>query len=193
MRYFEDDPQILWTRVLCPHCKKPTGHDTNCEDIGEPSFIKYNKSITLPIFSEDCFFKKEQLWTADLNYPFNPLLLEDILNDNIKGLDKIIPLKSHSFQISISRLNDDKKVRKRISQIYYSFIKEMQSKELGVEQNDGIKDRGIVGIKFPNGNFYTYDSSELTPEENINQEELILDIANNYPGSELIVNKGDLK
>lgn len=190
MRFFQTDPQIIWTRILCPYCKKPTGHNTNCEDEGKTGFVKINDSISLPIFAENCFFKNERLWKADINYPFSSPLLEKILNQNINGLEKITPLKSHSFQISIARLNDDKTIKETITRIFKSFIKEMQSKELGL--NEKIQPSDIIGVKFPNGNSYTYDPQKLTPEEIISQESYILDIISHYPGSELIIkSKGD--
>lgn len=190
-RYFQEDPEIIWTKVLCPYCKKPTGHDTECENLGEENFIKVNALISLPIFSEDCFFKNEKLWKADINYAFSPLLLQTIIDTNIKGLDKIIPVKSQSFQISVARLNEDKKIKEQISHIYRKFIKEMQSKELEVVQVKSSPD-DIIGIKFPNGESYTFDPSQLTPEEIVSQEASILDVVKHYPGSELIINlKGD--
>ena len=153
--FFKADPSIRWTKTLCPICGSVTGNKSECYNLlSEDDNPKHRRTLNhpqlglLPLFSENCVFRQENQWQAEINYPVSNLLLTQI--KQIKGLERVYPLKTYTFQVSIGNLFDEKIVKSEINAVFKAFIKEMQVDEsqLFVETNN---DPMIIGVILPNG------------------------------------------
>ena len=157
-KHFSKDPEILWDKVLCPVCSQPTGPESDCYNLSpKPKTLNHSTGI-LPIFSKNCAFRADNLWRATLNYDLSNVLYDKLIH--LEGVKKINPLDRYSFQVSISRLSNEIKVKQEITRIFKTFIKEMQSKESSLVSEELINmDNGII---FPNGEkFFSNDTTAI--------------------------------
>lgn len=169
-KFFSKEPEIRWTKVMCPVCNEPTGPSSECYKI-KTDVPKHQRSMShpqlgiLPVFSENCAFRQNNLWEADLNYPVSSDLLDVI--DKVSGVDNVVATKAYTFQIAIGKLFDEKRVKKMVNVAYKEFIKKLQKIEGGLNGNEELKAK-LVGIRLPNG------VECLLTEENKDSLEIIL-------------------
>jgi hypothetical protein len=182
-RFFKQDPQITWTKVLCPVCNQPTGPQSECYKNPPKNIPEHKRKIKhislglLPIFSKNCVFRNDNMWQADINYPVSQVLLKKI--KEISGIEKINPIKSYAFQISVGKLFDEKSVKQEVNIAYKILIKELGSIELG--DSEYVLTPDYIGIVFPNGKqFYSH-------AESIQQSMIISDLLEKIPKSSGII------
>ncbi len=134
-RFFDKDPEILWTKVLCPICGEPTGPYSRCFEI-DPAEQKTvvsakgknkDKVIPLGLYNENCHFRTNNLWVLELNYPISEPIRHIL--DSTDGVENIMPLKAYAVQISIGSLFDEKIVKNDINQRINTLIKSCQARE----------------------------------------------------------------
>jgi hypothetical protein len=163
-RSFNKDPLITWSKVYCVICNQPTGPKSECYRlIDDEKNPPHKRSLNhpdmgiIPVFSQNCLFRQENLWKADINYPFSRSLLDRI--KFINGIDRVVPLKKYTFQISIASHFDETKIKSEINMVYRTFIKEMQSLELSMEVDKNEELNKLIGIEFPNGSTIHIDDT----------------------------------
>lgn len=182
--FFKDKPIITWKKVLCPFCSEPTGPKSNCHQMKPAKDVPiYKRNVTgtnspiIPVFSENCAFRQENLWSAETNYPVSKPLIYAL--KTIKGINKIQPTKAYGFQISINNLYDDLEVRFELNRIYESFIHKLQT----FEAKDNISK--YIGIEMPNGNQFLLDNN-LSEDEKEEQLQHILGLNALFVDSKLL-------
>jgi hypothetical protein len=175
-RFFATEPTINWEKIYCPVCGNPTGPTSTCYDEVPSNMPKHKRKIVtrengiMPIYSRGCVFRQDDYWAASINYPVSKPLLSRL--SKIEGVEKILPAKAYTFHIAVGHTFDAATIRKKVNYVYKSFIKEMQSKELGTnEYPQNIKN--YTGIKFPNG--------KVVSLENASKE--MQSILDNIPGT----------
>lgn len=184
-KFFTEDPRLIWTRGTCPVCNNPTGPESKCYELPPAQKLKLHqrnivhpKAGILPVFTQNCAFREEETWKAEINYPFSEPLLNRL--SLIVGVERIFPLKPYSFQVSIGRLFDSEEVRKEVVHEYKAFIKEMQAKELELDYEYEIP--ALIGVTFPNGEKYEIPEN-LTGEELTAQLNYVKNILETIPDS----------
>lgn len=172
-RFFNKDPEISWTKVLCPICKEPTGPKSKCETITDPKkekTVKHKTMGILPIYSIDCVFKQNNMWQADLNYPASSPLLKRL--SAVEGTEKVLPIGNYNIQFTFGRLFNEEQIKRNINLEYKTFIKEIavsEAKLLPIENK--FESKVIV---FRNGKEY----KTSTEKENIIVEEIVDNLSN---------------
>lgn len=170
-RFFTADPDIRWSKVLCPVCNEPTGPKSKCYE-NPPADIPIHKRKLMskqagitPIYSLSCAFRKTSLWEVIINYPVSKPLVDKLRS--IKGVDGIIPIKVYTFQVAISEIFDEAIVKQEINICFKTFIKHMQGLECDtiMGETDIKIEPKYQGIVFPNGQEWKpvyADDSEAT-------------------------------
>lgn len=134
-RFFEKDPEILWTKVLCPVCGEPTGPYSRCFEI-DPAEQKSvvsakgrnkDKVVPLGLYNEACHFRSNNLWVLELNYPISPPIVAIL--ESTDGIENIMPIKAYSIQISIGSLFDERIVKGDVTQRINNLLKSCQARE----------------------------------------------------------------
>lgn len=182
--FFNKEPKIDWNKIHCPVCGEPTGDKSKCYE-NVPANLPPNKRklITsdggiMPIYSKSCSFRQDNMWEASLNYPVSKPLVSRLAS--IEGIDKIVPTKPYSFNISIGKSFNELEVRKKVNITYRTFIKEMQSKELGLVEYPHDMNT-YAGITLPNGNVVKLVGASKEMQS----------ILDNIPGTTGIIEKGN--
>jgi len=181
VRFFTKDPEILWKKIYCPICGEPTGEKSRCyenppEEIPSSKRKLVHKKLgILPIYSKSCIYRQDNMWEAHFNYPASNILLKKL--KTIKGIERIVAVKSHVFQVSIGTLFNELEVKQQINSTYKVFIKELQSIESNlygttVDHNTKL----YTGILLPNGKEWkqtSFGSKEEAEKQNVIIENLL--------------------
>lgn len=189
-RFFNKNPEIFWSKVLCPMCGQPSGPESECYKNPPANIPPHKRKIihnnlgVLPIYSTDCVFRQDNLWQATINYPFSEPLCKTL--SQIDGLEKIYPIKQYTFQVSIARMFNAKDVKREINSAYRNFIKEMEVIEINSIKDEEAKPQ-YVGIQFPNGQEFKIDSASA--DEIFKQSQIIENIIDMIPGTKGILSK----
>ena len=192
-KFFAKDPIIDWRGFLCPICGEKTGPKSQCEKKAPPDMPEHKRKIltqegVLPIYSPACIYKKSNMWEANLNYPVSQPLADRICQ--IEGIEKFIPVHSYKFTISIGSCFKEDEVKKSITQVYKTFIKEMQVLE-GRLDDRPIEDKSnLVGIKLPNGKVVRF--GDLSKADLLKQRDIVSYILGHLDDAEQIDNPGVL-
>lgn len=157
-KFFDKDPIVSWQKVLCPVCSEPTGPKSKCYENPPKDMPEHKRKLVsktsgiMPIYSRSCAFRQNNLWSASINYPISDPLISRLRT--IPGVDGIIPVKIHTFQVAIGDLFEEKNVKQCINAAFRAFIKEMNiiERNLSGENQDVKLKPQYKGIIFPNGN-----------------------------------------
>jgi hypothetical protein len=167
-KFFDREPELLWSKVMCPICHQPTGPKSECYNLDAAQTLpEYKKNITgkgtgiLPIMSDNCTFRQNNLWKAEINYPVSRPLVQELAK--VSGVDAVVPLPQtkYCFHVSVAKLFDEKTVKQEITRRYRQFIKEMSLQEGPTHEPSQTH---TVGVRFPNGKEFVCNSS-LSSEE----------------------------
>lgn len=189
--FFCDDLDIVWTKVLCPVCAEPTGPKANCVGLVEENneTIPIYKRIfndpglgIIPILSNNCSFRKNNMWHADINYPVSSPMLQIL--ETIPGLDRIVPNSSYGFDITIGRIFKEEDVKRDINISLRNLIKSLQAEELD-ELKLETEDDVIMGIEMPNGKTFMIPE-KLSDEERVSQINYIKILSDQLEKSRII-------
>lgn len=160
--FFEALPKIRWNKVYCPMCNARTGANEECQSFNKKvpmhqRLIQMPVYGTIPILVPGCFFKTNNLWSIELNYPASKILQSKILS--VRGVNKCIPSNQWTFVLTINPLFDEQEVQQKVNEKFNTFIKEMQMLERQtLSPSPDVK----LGIRFPNGNeFYAQTPAEM--------------------------------
>ena len=175
------EPEISWNKAICPACKMPTGTKSNCHLLQVKDISIVNGSV-LNIFNESCLFRQNNIWDCDINYPFSEELLDRI--SNVPGINKVIAVAKYKFTVHISPIFDEMNVKKNITIIYNTFIKELLCK---LPKKDSLN-RNIT-IVMPNNEKHNIVC--LTTEELISAESVAMEITSGILDSKAISQKND--
>lgn len=150
-RFFDKDPKVEWKKIRCPVCGEPTGEKSKCYEIEEENIKQVKSPVSaaiLPVYSIDCYFRKNNLWEVNFNYPINIILMEKI--KHVEGIEHILIQSNYSLQLSFAKLYNENEIKKNVNIHFITHIKEMSAIEIdtGDHQND---EPDIKGIIFPNG------------------------------------------
>lgn len=182
--FFSKEPKIDWRKMFCPICGEPTGDKSKCYENAPNNLPPHKRKLItgdggiMPIYSKSCSFRQDNFWEASINYPVSKPLLSRLAV--IEGIDKIIPVKPYSFNISVGKSFDELEVRKKVNVAYRTFIKEMQSRELGLMEYPPDMKK-YAGITLPNGNVVKLAGASKEMQS----------ILDNIPGATGIVEKGN--
>jgi len=182
-KFFVDEPTLAWTKVLCPICGEPTGPKSLCyknppENLPANKRKLLSKQVIMPIYSYNCVYRQDNVWEANTNYPVSNPLLRTL--KNIKGVERIIPVKTHVFHLIIGKLFDEKIVKQEINLAYRTFIKELQALESSLSKDSDILDRvKYCGLVFPNGK--TWKAGKLKSDEVSDQNRILTKILASMP------------
>ncbi len=159
--FFEELPKIRWSKVYCPICNARTGANEECASFNKKvpthqRLVQMPIYGTIPILVPGCFFKTNNLWSIELNYPASKILQNKILS--VRGVNKCVASSKYTFLITINPLFEDQQVQQKVNEKFNTFIKEMQTLERRtLNPSPNIK----LGIRFPNG----HEFFAKTPEE----------------------------
>lgn len=179
MNYLE--PEILWNKAICPACKMPTGPRSNCHILDVKNVSIVNGSV-LNIFNESCLFRQNNIWDCDVNYPFSDELLNRI--SEVPGINKVSAVAKYKFTIHISPAFDEMDVKKNVTIIYNTFIKELLCK---LPKKEFIKK--TITIVLPNKETYNFNCSN--EDELISAESVAMEITSGIFESKAISQKND--
>lgn len=168
---FSQDPTILWTKIACPMCGEPTGKQSRCFESpiaqkleAYQCRIDHPKLGIIPVFSQGCAFRNENLWQAELNYPVSEALLLEF--KKISGVERISVTKSYTFQVSIASCFEERKIKSDISTAYKSFIKSLSVDWTNL--HTVTKTDNLIGVEFPNGHKFLIDeNSDVSSQLNV--------------------------
>jgi hypothetical protein len=95
----------------------------------------------------------------------------------IKGIERIVAVKSHVFQVSIGTLFNELEVKQQINSTYKVFIKELQSIESNLYGTTTDHNTKLyTGILLPNGKEWkqtSFGSKEEAEKQNVIIENLL--------------------
>ena len=151
------DPQINWQKVMCPFCGEPSGPESKCEEKAKDGKVRkteHPKLGKLPIFSESCVFKQENLWQIHTNYPISEPLLNTL--SKIQGIDRFLPIKPYTLQIVIAQLFSENEVQRSVNIAYRTFVKEIQT----LVDTSVSDQESQYTLTMPNGKKYSGISEE---------------------------------
>ena len=175
-RFFANDPKISFVRVDCPFCKKPSGSETDCEELSDDSKMVVDGSGNpLNVFSKSCSYRNNKKYMVDINYPASAILLGRI-KTTVPGINEIYPGQAYKFFLDISTIFDESEVKKKIAQTFRTYIKELQVLELNDEKV--IKHRKVK-VTMPNG------ESSIIILNSPSQEALLSEIKTNFASARI--------
>lgn len=176
-RFFANDPVIQFTRVACPFCKQPTGTDSKCENLeGSDEIILTPAGTPLELYSTSCYYKRNIRYIVEVNYPVSELLLQRL--QGVAGLNGIYARQVYSFTIDIVPLFDESAVKRTISTVFKTYIKELQADELSLLDNAKPVVKKVK-ITMPNG-----QSSILSLDSPI-QQSILQEIKDFIPNAKI--------
>jgi hypothetical protein len=192
VRFYVKDPEILWKKIFCPICGEPTGEKSRCyenppEDIpASKRKLVHKKMGILPIYSKSCIYRQDNLWEAHLNYPASAILIKKL--KQIRGIERIVAVKSHALQVSIGTLFNELEVKQQINTLYKTFFKELQAIESNLYGShiDCENSKLYTGILLPNGTEWKQIST-ASKEEAEKQSGIIENLLENLPESKGIL------
>lgn len=172
--FFNKEPSIKWEKFNCPHCGEPTGN-TNCEESEndeELQLVVGNRPYTP--FSQDCFYRRQNIWEGHINYPVSRPFLTMLLK--IDGVEEIGAERPYTFKVSIGLKYDEDSVIKNIERQFFNFIKTLQALETPQENPS------ILGIRFPNGQKFLLSPHDVSVANDL----VFRSLSTEIEGSELI-------
>ena len=151
---FNKDPDIVFNVFNCPVCGEATGPKSTCFLKRQESDIENTRqNVSLQLFTPNCLFRQDYIYTADVNYPLVNQLVVKI--QNIAGVNKVVAIAQSRMQIHIAPLYDKDKILKEIAVVYRTFIKSLSVTEsIVLEKNAEPFTPRIITIKFPKGGLY---------------------------------------
>lgn len=132
----------------------------------------------IPLFSEACLFRQQNLWRGNTNYGVSGLLVDRLAL--VEGLDSLEATGPYEITFAISRLFEEQAVKTTLSGAFRTFVKEMLAKRTPPEE---ITKTSVLGITMPNGNKIYIDPT--TPNAT-KQGEILEEIAIRIKNAELI-------
>lgn len=132
------DPEIRFSKVLCPVCMEPTGRDTDCHLSEQAqSTPKHTRKVVmnrniLPILSVNCYFRNTNLWRADTSHPVSITLVNEL--SDIPGLNNITPTLAYQFEFSVAPMFDEADVKKQIALKFRHFVTSRTASAMTVEK-----------------------------------------------------------
>ena len=154
-KFFAQEPVITWKAFCCPVCDEPCGPQNECYKIKSKEASLLKKKAVVPkmgmisVFSENCFFRKNVILEAELNYPVSLPLVNALAN--IKGVENVIPFKKYAFQLVIANNFNVEEIKKLVTVAYKNFIKQLQVTENMLYEKLEITQSPLNSIKLPNG------------------------------------------
>lgn len=179
-RYFVKEPEIRWNKVLCSICNEPTGSKSQCYKLAPKDLDNFKKKVLhktmgiVPIYAENCIFRKDNMWEATVNYPVSEDMLDKI--GEVVGVERTFAVKTYTFQLGIGHLFDEVEVKKRVNIAFRAFIKELQVKELKLLEVEDTNRPSYIGVTFPNGQEFKFLESKNN--DDIKQSNNITEIIN---------------
>ena len=173
------EPEISWSKSICPACKMPTGPRSNCHLLKVNDVTITNGSI-LNIFNESCIFRQNNIWDCDINYPFSDALMSKIAN--VPGINKVVPIAKYKFSLHISPVFDEMEVKKDVTIIFKSFVKELLTK---LPKKDKVNT--TITISLPNNKTHTIVCE--TEEDLVMAESVAFEITSGILDSKAISSK----
>lgn len=126
------EPEIRWEKKICPVCHEPTGEASSCYnfdravdivnsnlDEAESKTIEVNGEL-YPIFSQQCYYRKNNDYWVVFNYPVSAALANIIAET--EGIEVMVIRSAYKLTITIGDQFDDGVVRAHVNKKYRDFI-----------------------------------------------------------------------
>jgi hypothetical protein len=133
---WDRSPELRWIKQQCPLCREPTGPDSQCHKLGgsivdemDPDssmgLSALGKSIevngqVVPIYSEQCMFRRYNNYIIETNFPLSKPLVEVIANT--EGVEQFIVETKYRGIITIGNQFEERMVKVKVATKYREAI-----------------------------------------------------------------------
>ena len=126
------EPEIRWEKRLCPICNEPSGEKSNCfkietdvdvinsqDESTTPRTLEVNGEL-YPVFSKQCYFRKNNEFWFYTNYPISMPMVTVI--SSVEGVETLVIRTPYKASVVIADQFDEIVVKNEVNRKYRSFI-----------------------------------------------------------------------